>query len=129
MVDYQWAVLAQASGGKPLSYWEMLVWPGGGYIGAIIWLLSVGRGNVMPDLVREQIQGMFDNKQYREAIEVTAAEPSMLSYIVHAGLGEAAHGYLAMEQAMAESGLDVAFRTTRSLNDALSKTPPEMIIT
>jgi biopolymer transport protein ExbB len=116
MVDYQWAVLAQASGGKPLSYWEMLVWPGGGYIGAIIWLLSVvtvaliihsvssvRRGNVMPDLVREQIQGMFDNKQYREAIEVTASEPSMLSYIVHAGLGEAAHGYLAMEQAMAEA--------------------------
>jgi biopolymer transport protein ExbB len=116
MVGYQWAVLAQASGGRTMSYWQMLVWPGGGYIGAILWLMSVvtvaliihyfisvRRGNVMPDLVRQQIQGLFDNKQYREAIEVTATEPSMLSYVVHAALGEAAHGYAAMERAVEEA--------------------------
>ena len=116
MVDYQWAVLAQASGGRTMSYWEMLVYPGGGVIGGIIWGLSVvtvaliihyfitvRRGNVIPDLVRQQIQGLFDNKQYREAIEVTATEPSMLSYVVHAALGEAARGFAAMERAMEEA--------------------------
>jgi biopolymer transport protein ExbB len=94
----------------------MLVWPGGGYIGIILWLLSVvmvalcimffiniRQGNIMPDLVKGQIEGMFENKQYREAIEVTATEPSMLSYVVHAALSEAAHGYSSMERAMEES--------------------------
>ena len=99
-----------------MDYFKTLVWPGGGYIGLLLWglsivtlaiiiqyFISIRRGNVMPDLVRQQIQGLFENKQYREAIEVTAAEPSLLSYVVHAALAEAAHGYPAMERAMEEA--------------------------
>ncbi len=113
MLDFQWTVLAQSG---DVDYFKMLVWPGGGTIGLILWALSVvmvalciqffvtiRKGNIMPDLVKQQIQGLFEEKQYREAIEVTATEPSMLSYVVHAALSEAAHGYSSMERAMEES--------------------------
>ena len=114
MVGLEMALLAQSDGS--MNYFKTLVWPGGGYIGLILWALSVvtlaiiiqyfitiRRGSLMPDLVRQQIQSLFENKQYREAIEVTATEPSLLSYVVHAALTEAAHGYPAMERAMEES--------------------------
>jgi biopolymer transport protein ExbB len=116
MLDFQWAMLAQFSASGQMDYYSMLVWPGGGSIGIMIWVLSVvlvaisiqffitiRQGNIMPDLVKQQIQALFDNKQYREAIEVTATEPSMLSYVVHAALSEAAHGYASMERAMEEA--------------------------
>jgi biopolymer transport protein ExbB len=112
-MGYQMSVLAQVT--KP-DYFSMLVWPGGGYIGLLLWAMSImtlaiiiqyfitiRRGTVMPDLVRQNIQTLFDNKQYREAIEVTATEPSLLSYVIHAALTEAAHGYASMERAMEEA--------------------------
>lgn len=108
-----------------MDYFEVLVWPGGGVIGAIEWLLSIvtvaiivqyfitiRRQNIMPDLVREQIQVLFDERQYREAIELTAAEPSYLSYVIHAALSEASHGYPSMERAMEEAAEE---RTTKML--------------
>jgi biopolymer transport protein ExbB len=118
--DSGMGVLAQGR-----SYFEMLVWPGGGVIGIILWLLSIvtlaiivehfitiRRANIMPDLVREQVQSMFDNKQYREAIDMTAAQPDFLSHVVHASLTEAPHGYAAMERAMEEAAEE---RTTKLL--------------
>jgi biopolymer transport protein ExbB len=108
-----------------MDYFEVLVWPGGGIIGAIEWLLSIvtvaiivqyfitiRRENIMPDLIREQIQVLFDERQYREAIELTAAEPSYLSYVIHAALSEASHGYPSMERAMEEAAEE---RTTKML--------------
>ncbi len=117
MVDFGWAILAQeAVSEEGMDYFKMLVWPGGGYIGLLLWALSIvtlaiiiqylitiRQSNILPDLVREQIQGLFENKQYREAIEVTANEPSMLSYVVHESLSEAAHGYASMERALEEA--------------------------
>jgi biopolymer transport protein ExbB len=96
-----------------------------GYIGYILWALSVGTGalivkyfidirrmNILPPDVYEQIQGQFEEKQYREAIELTANEPSYLSYVIHAALSEASHGYPAMERAMEEAAEE---RTTKLL--------------
>ena len=116
MLDFQWAFLAQVDASGGMDYFKMLVWPGGGSIGTLLWVLSVvlvaiciqffitiREGVILPELVKQQIQGLFDNKQYREAIEVTASEPSMLSYVVHAALSEAAHGYASMERAMEEA--------------------------
>ncbi len=107
------------------NYWKALVWPGGGVIGAILWLMSFGtvaiivehfisirRVNILPGLIGEQIRSLFENKQYREAIDVTAAQPDFLSHIVHASLTEAPHGYPAMERAMEEACEE---RTTKFL--------------
>lgn len=116
MLGFQLATLAQVNASGEMDYFKMLVWPGGGSIGTLLWVLSVvlvaiciqffitiRGGVILPELVKQQIQTLFDNKQYREAIEVTASEPSMLSYVVHAALSEAAHGYASMERAMEEA--------------------------
>ena len=99
-----------------MNYFQVLVWPGGGLIGIVLWILSVitisiivehfisiRRTNIMPPQVRQQVQGLFDSREYRQAIEFTDAEPSFLSCVVNAALSEAPHGYGAMERAMEEA--------------------------
>ena len=96
-----------------------------GTIGWILWAMSVltlaimvqyfisiRRDNIMPGVVLGQIRDLFDEKQYGEAIEISADEPSFLSYVVHAGLSDASHGYPAMERAMEEAAEE---RTTKYL--------------
>lgn len=93
-----------------------VVMTGGGAIGYVLWALSfvcvalmvkffitIRRDNILPGVMREQISKLLDARQYREAIEVTAAEGSLLSSVVHASLAEAANGYPAMERAMEEA--------------------------
>lgn len=106
------------------SYFEIMVW-GGEWIGAIIWLISVvtvgliiryitmiRRSTILPEMLRGQIQELFEAKGYRDAIELTGEDPSFLGYVVHAGLAEASHGYPAMERAMEEASEE---RTTKFL--------------
>ncbi|HUU59891.1 MAG TPA: MotA/TolQ/ExbB proton channel family protein [Phycisphaerae bacterium] len=81
----------------------------------IQYFIAVRRMNIVPDLVREQIRSLFDGKQYREAIELTAAEPSFLSYVIHAALAEAAHGYAAMERALEEASEQRTTKLLRSI--------------
>ena len=106
------------------SYFTVIV-TGGKTIGYIIWAISIvtvaliirymtmiRRGTILPLLMHQQIQEMFENKEYRDAIDVTASDPSFLGYVVHAALAEAAHGYPAMERAMEEASEE---RTTKLL--------------
>jgi biopolymer transport protein ExbB len=118
-------VVAQMGAGQ--SYAQVL-FMGGGVIGWIIWLISVAtlaliityliqirRANILPALVQMQIQELFEQKQYREAIDLTTGEPSFLSYVVHAALADAAHGYPAMERAMEEAGEERTTKLLRSI--------------
>ena len=106
------------------SLFEVLFVRCGG-IGWLLWLISVltvaiiiqyfitiRRSNILPDLVKAEIQSLFEGKQYREVIDLTAGEPSFLSYVIHASLSEAGHGYPAMERALEEAAEE---RTTRLL--------------
>ena len=105
----------------------LVIFTGGGMIGYLIWAISIvavalivkymlnfRRTTILPELTRERVQALFDEKQYREAIEVTEVEPDYLSYVVHAALCEASHGYPAMERAMEEAAEE---RTTKMLRD------------
>jgi len=107
---------------------EVFIWPGGGSIGLVLWALSIvmvalviqaflaiRKINVLPDSTRIQVQQLFDNKQYREAVELTATQPDYLSYIVHASLSEANRGYNAMEKALAEAANERTTRLMRSI--------------
>jgi biopolymer transport protein ExbB len=114
-----------------LQYFDVL-FVKGGPIGWLLWVLSVvmlalvvenfiviRRANVLPDAVREQVNSYFANKQYREAIELTANEPSFFSYVVHAGLSEAPYGFGSMERAVdvaAEDRIARLLRHTEWLN-------------
>ena len=91
-----------------MSMWEIL-FLGGGTIGYVLWALSVvtvaiivryvwsiRRANVIPENFRARVKEMFAARQYREAIELTDADPSFLSYTLHAALSEAPHGHSSM---------------------------------
>jgi len=107
-----------------IKYFEVLMVECG-VIGWILWAMSIVtlaiivqyfitiRGeNILPAAVLDQVRELFDEKQYGEAIEMSAGEPSFLSYVVHAGLSDASHGYPAMERAMEEAAEE---RTTKLL--------------
>jgi biopolymer transport protein ExbB len=100
-------------GAETWSYFQILFCPGGGMIGLILWCLSIvmvsliienfiviRRLTIVPDHVREQVKTYFANKQYKEAIELTANEPSFFSRVVNAGMSEARYGFGAMERAV-----------------------------
>jgi len=110
------------------SYFEILVWPGGGVIGLVLWALSIvmlsmviqaflniRRTNIIPSDKLVQIKEMFENKQYREAIEYSAQQSDYLSQIVHAALSEAPRGYTAMEKALEEAAENRTAKLLRSI--------------
>lgn len=97
----------------------------GGFIGWLLILVDVAsiaiiieqfitirREKILPPGLHGKIRRLFEQKQYREAIEFTSAEGSILSHVIHAGLNEAAHGYFAMTRAMEEANEE---RTTKLL--------------
>jgi len=107
-----------------INYFDVLMVQCGA-IGWILWAMSIvtlaiivqyfitiRHENILPVAVLDQIRELFDEKQYGEAIEITAGEPSFLSYVVHAGLSDASHGYPAMERSMEEAAEE---RTTKFL--------------
>jgi biopolymer transport protein ExbB len=107
-----------------INYFEVLMVECG-TIGWILWAMSIltvaivvqyfiaiRRENILPTDVLGQVRELFDEKQYGEAIEISADEPSFLSYVIHAGLSDASHGYPAMERAMEEASEE---RTTKYL--------------
>ncbi len=79
------------------------------------YLITIRRGNILPNIMREQIQGMFENRQYREVIDLTETEPSFLSYVINGALTEAAHGYPAMERAMEDAAEERTTKLLRSI--------------
>ena len=109
---------------EKLNYFRVLVIEGGG-IGWLLWaisivavaltihyFISIRRLNILPDPVHQQIQELLQAKQYREVITLTEGQGDFLSYVIHASLSEASHGYPAMERAMEEAAEE---RTTRML--------------
>jgi len=79
---------------------------------SVMFFLEFRRTTLMPELSLEQIRSLLEARQYREAIEFSANDPSMISSVIHAALAEAANGYPAMERAMEEAIDD---RTSRSM--------------
>ena len=108
-----------------MNYFEVLIWPGGGVIGLVLWLMSVvtvaigvqyfvaiRRETILPEKLYKQIRALFQAKQYKEISELTGRDGSFISHVIHCGLSESQHGYPAMERAMEEAAED---RTTKLL--------------
>jgi biopolymer transport protein ExbB len=81
--------------------------------------LSIRRATIVPPEAVRHTKALIDEKQYVEAIRFTGEDPSMLGYVLNAGLVEASNGYTAMERALEET-LDERsarlFRKTEYLN-------------
>ncbi len=108
-----------------MNYFEVLVWPGGGVIGIILWALSfvtlgvivelffaIRRTNILPNAVREKMRSCLQRTPYRDAIDLAAGRADLLSQVGHAALLDSPHGYAAMERAIEETSEE---RTTKLL--------------
>jgi biopolymer transport protein ExbB len=110
------------------SFFQILIWPGGGVIGLLLWALSmvmlslviqaflnVRRATILPPAALAEVRALVGAKQYRQAIEYSAKNLDFLSGIVHAALTEAPRGYSAMEKALEEAAEDRTSRLLRGI--------------
>ncbi len=98
-----------------LKYFDFFVVKGGWIAYALIALsvvmialtiehcLSIRRATIVPAEAVDHARTLIDGKEYVEAIKFTAEDPSMMGYVLNAGLMEASNGYEAMERALEES--------------------------
>jgi biopolymer transport protein ExbB len=85
-------------------------------IGLIIQnLVTIRKTAMVPELSVAQINTMFEDRRFREALEFCQNDPSFVSGVVHAGLVEAANGYDAMERAMQDAANERASRLYRKI--------------
>lgn len=77
--------------------------------------LTIRRDVMLPELTVAQIKTMFDERRFREALEYCEHDPSFVASVVHAGLIEAANGYMAMEKAMGDASEERAARLFRKI--------------
>jgi len=69
----------------------------------IRYALLIRRKAFVPTTTRDQVSQLFQARQYREAMEFAAGDPSMLGHVVHASLAEAPNGFAAMQRTVTEA--------------------------
>lgn len=77
--------------------------------------ISIRRASVVPQEAVKHTKALIDDKNYVEAIRYSAEDPSMLGYVLNAGLTEAPNGFPAMERAIEESLEDRSARLFRKI--------------
>ncbi len=65
--------------------------------------VSIRRGTIVPPEAHTHVKELIDKRKYLDAIQFSGEEPTMLGYVVHAGLLEAPNGFAAMERAIEET--------------------------
>ena len=65
--------------------------------------VSIRRATIVPPLAIEQMMSLMDEREYEQALQYSADEPSMLGYVVNTALLEAPNGFGAMERALEEA--------------------------
>jgi biopolymer transport protein ExbB len=65
--------------------------------------VSIRRSTIVPPLAIEQMMSLMGEREYEQALQYSADEPSMLGYVVNTALLEAPNGFGAMERALEEA--------------------------
>jgi len=81
----------------------------------VLFLMRYRRSTIMPDTLRSSVDGLIGQRKFREAIAYADGQPGYLARITSAALGEASHGYGAMERALEESADAEATRMLRPI--------------
>ena len=112
------AALAQEEGAKALENPTILdTIAQAGLIGYVIIFLSIvavaiglenfftlSRDKLAPPELIDQIQSLFDDEEYQEAMELCEDEPNYFSRVCGAGIAKIGHSHATMEKAMEEMG-------------------------
>ncbi len=105
------------TGGKPktITLWQTIKW--GGAIGFMIiglsmvglalvieHFISIRRDALVPPDLLGNIESLFEDEEYEEALNVCEAQPTFLTNVLAAGLPKIDQGYDEIEKAMQEVG-------------------------
>lgn len=128
LTDFLAQPLLAQTAGSSVSWFRMFLWSDSPVGLAIIWLLllmsalSIGyiiklfmnyrRDAINPQQTQQQLEQMFREKRYRDAIEFSKADTSYLATLTSSALNEASNGFVAMERAVEETA---DAQTTRML--------------
>jgi len=77
--------------------------------------LTIRKTAMVPEISVAQVQTMFEERRFREALEFCQNDPSFVAGVVHAGLIEAGNGYEAMERAMEDATNERTSRLYRKI--------------
>ena len=67
-------------------------------------VVNIKRDKIVPPQLVDEIEGMFENEEYQEALELCEAEPNFLTNILAAGLPKINAGFETMKASMDEAG-------------------------
>ena len=70
----------------------------------VMYAIQIRRDELVPPELLGQVEQLFEDEEYEEAMHVLEANPSFLSSILVAGLARLEEGYEEMEKAMQETG-------------------------
>jgi biopolymer transport protein ExbB len=70
---------------------------------AIEHAITIRRATILPPEAATRVRELLAEKKYGDALQFTREDPSVLGYVLHAGLFEAANGFDAMERAVEEA--------------------------
>lgn len=113
------SLLAQATTVETKNYFEMF-FVAGDLIGQLIIIflvllslvstslainmaLTIRRGTVLPQTTIDRVKTLIDQGKHQQAAQSLQTDTSFLGRILAAGLNEAEHGYVAMEQAILDT--------------------------
>lgn len=65
-------------------------------------LVNIRRGALIPDALKVTVVDLLQERRYKDLLETTAADKSLLGGVLNAGLNQANNGLMAIERAMEE---------------------------
>ena len=120
--------MAQEEEGRQEMSWIEAYVVAGGWIGFVIVFCSfiglalsiehavnIKRDKIVPPQLVDEIEGMFENEEYQEALELCEAEPNFLTNILAAGLPKINAGFETMSAAMTEASEEEAIKLQQKI--------------
>jgi len=78
-------------------------------------IVNIKRDKIVPPQLIDEIEGMFDNEEYQEALELCEAEPNYLTNILAAGLPKINAGFETMKASMDEAAEEEAVKLQQKI--------------
>jgi biopolymer transport protein ExbB len=78
-------------------------------------IVNVKRDKIVPPQLIDEIEGMFENEEYQEALELCEAEPNFLTNVLAAALPKINAGFETMKMAMDDVGEEEAIKLQQKI--------------
>ena len=78
-------------------------------------IVNIKRDKIVPPQLIDEIEGMMDNEEYQEALELCEAEPNFLTNVLAAALPKINSGFETMKISMDDAGEDEAIKLQQKI--------------